>query len=103
MSDNTGEYFVNLEPSQQAKFESIVSYVRTIAATDPLVVDYFLNALVATGPEEVADQIEAWAGKVCELDSRERTAFCHGNSPNAERIIRVPSMTEIVDADQARC
>lgn len=100
MSKNTALDFVSLSPSQQARFANIVSYVRTNVATDPLALDYFLNALVATGPEDTADRIETWSGAICdEVDARERTALCHGNNPHADRIVRVPSHIGIIDAD----
>lgn len=104
MSDNIGEYFHHLSPSQQARFESIVSYVRNNMATgDPHILDYFLNALVATGPEDTADRIEAWAGKVCDgIEMRDRPAFCHSNSPHADRIVRVPSFLEITETALAK-
>ena len=99
MSPHENGSLFSLTPEDTREYENVLDAVRGIIKKNPeLGVDYILNALVATGPEELADRIEGWAGNVCAIDSRERAAFCHGNSPRPDRIVPVPTMDEIVAA-----
>ena len=98
MSEQTKNVYLSLSPKETQEYEVVLDVVRTVVKQHPeLGTTYVLNALVATGSEEMADRIEAWSGIVCELDSRDRAATCHGNGPRPDRIIRLQSMEEIVD------
>lgn len=97
MSNQAGETFVYLDPNEEQAYQEVLDFIRTTAHKHPeLAMAFFLNGLVFTGPEETADQIENWAGTVCEFESRDRPAFCHGNGPRPDRIVRAKSMMEIV-------
>lgn len=90
--------FVLLDPKEEESYQQIIDVVRSIKKRNPELGETFiLNALVATGNENLADQIENWADTVCEFEPRDRPAFCHGNGPRPDKIVRLKSMEEIID------
>jgi superfamily II DNA/RNA helicase len=92
----TGIY-ANLAPEEEHEYEHVISLVRSIKERNPELGEAFiLNALVTTGSEDLADQIENWSGTICEFDGRDRPAVCHGNGPRPDRIVRLKSMAEII-------
>lgn len=95
MSELTGS-FTHLNHDEQAIYAGVVATVRNIVASCPqLGAEMILNALVATGSEDLTDQIQVWADTVHEIEPRERAAYCHGNGPHADRIISLPRQEEL--------
>ena len=89
--------FILLDPEQEEAYRQVLGVVRSIKNNNPEHGEAFiLNALVATGSEDFADQMENWIGNICEEDSRERSALVHGNGPRPDRIIPLNSMEEIL-------
>lgn len=92
---NSGE-FIFLDPNQEERYQQVLDAVRTIKKHNPELGEAFiLNALIATGGENLANQIEDWIEDICDIDSRERPAFCHGHGPRPDKIVRLKSMDEI--------
>jgi hypothetical protein len=90
--------FVLLDPKEEESYQQVIDVVRSIKKRNPELGETFiLNALVATGHEDLADQIESWADTVCEFEPRDRPAFCHGNGPRPDKIVRLKSMEEIIN------
>lgn len=96
MPDQITPSYTHLDPAQQAKYVEVADYVAKLTASDPLGLEYLLNAAQATGPEDVADRVKAWGDIVADIyPERDRPAACQGWSDRAERLIHVPEMTEI--------
>lgn len=97
MSPQQNGSLFTLDPDETQEYENVLEAVRgTLKKNPEFGVDYILNALVATGPEELADRIEAWAQNVCSIEPRERAAYCHGNGPVPNRIVPVPTSDELI-------
>lgn len=90
--------FIHLDPDEEQAYQQVLDLVRKVKKLNPELGETFvLNALVATGGEDLAQQIENWSGTVSDFDSRDRAAFCHGNGPRPDRIVRLKSMEEIIN------
>lgn len=93
----TSGVFAVLAPEEEQEYERVIGIVRSIKERNPELGEAFiLNALVTTGSEDLADQIEDWSGTICQFEARDRPAFCHGNGPRPDRIVRLKSMEEII-------
>ncbi|HEX7484172.1 MAG TPA: hypothetical protein VF281_03400 [Candidatus Saccharimonadales bacterium] len=96
-SSQTHGAFVLLDPDEEQQYQQVIDMVRSIKKRNPELGETFiLNALVTTGAEDLADQIEDWSGTVCDFEPRDRPAFCHGNGPRPDKIVRLRPMEEII-------
>ena len=88
--------FVHLDPDEEQSYQQVIDLIRDIKRCNPELGEAFiLNALVATGDQDLSQQMEDWSGAVSDIDARERSAFCHGNGPRPDRIVRLRPMEEI--------